>query len=63
MYCDVINIRLIAIAWKGDIGNVGLVAITSKGDIGNVRLVRGIVSLHVVLVSANGISRFLSEAG
>jgi hypothetical protein len=63
MYCDVINIGLVAIAWKGDIGNVGLVAITWKGDIGNVRLVRGIVSLHVVLLSANEISRFLSEAG
>jgi hypothetical protein len=49
MYCDVINIGLVAITWKGDIGNI--------------RLVRGIVSLHVVLVSANEISRFLSEAG
>jgi hypothetical protein len=63
MYCDVINIGLVAITMKGDIGNVGLVAITWKGDIGIVRLVRGIVSLHVVLVSANEISRFLLEAG
>jgi hypothetical protein len=31
MYCDVINIGLVAITWKGDIGNVGLVAITWKG--------------------------------
>jgi hypothetical protein len=59
MYCDVINIGLVAIAWKGDVGNVGLVAITWKGGIGNVRLVRGIVSLHVVLVSAQA-SEFFS---
>jgi hypothetical protein len=26
MYCDVINIGLVAIAWKGDIGHVGLVS-------------------------------------
>jgi hypothetical protein len=63
MYCDIINIGLVAITWKGDIGNVGLLAITWKGDIGNVKLVRGIVSLHVVFVSDNAISRFLSEAG
>jgi hypothetical protein len=46
-----------------DVINIGLVAITWKGDIGNVRLVIGIVSLHVVLVSVNEISRFLSQAG
>jgi hypothetical protein len=39
VYCDVINIGLVAITWKGDICNVGLVAITWKGGIGNVGLV------------------------
>ena len=68
MYCDVINIMPVSlivmssilgqlVTWKGDISkfhcDVIHIRLARKGDISNMGLVRGSISVHVVLVSAN----------
>jgi hypothetical protein len=47
---------------EGDANDVGLVS-QVEGDIGEIWLVDDIISVHVVFVATNELSRLLLEAG